>query len=262
MGSLRAFLFLTGAAALAGTTLGFADPIAELGQKEYLAKCAICHGPEGKGDGPFVNQLKAGSSDLTVLTAGNQGKFPSARVLEILDGRSEMQEHGPREMPIWGEVYLSEASPDKTLREREPYVSARLHALVAYLETLQVADSAKTPGSDSSVDLGKKEYAAKCAVCHGPAGKGDGPFVSQLKTGSSDLTVLAANNDGEFPASRVFEVLDGRSEIQEHGPREMPIWGEVYLSEESPDKTLREREPYVSDRLHALVAYLETLQAN
>jgi hypothetical protein len=85
--------------------------------------------------------------------------------------------------------------------------------------------------------------------------------VNQLKAGSSDLTLLAANNDGAFPSSRVFEILDGRSEIQEHGPREMPIWGEVYLSEGSPDKALKEREPYVSDRLHALVAYLETLQA-
>jgi mono/diheme cytochrome c family protein len=114
-----------------------ADTVLDLGKQEYAAKCAVCHGPEGKGDGPFVNQLKTGSSDLTVLTANNKGEFPSARVYAILDGRAEIQEHGPREMPIWGEVYLSEGSSDKTSKEREPYVSARLHALTAYLETLQ-----------------------------------------------------------------------------------------------------------------------------
>jgi len=115
--------------------------------------------------------------------------------------------------------------------------------------------------ADTVLELGKQEYAAKCAVCHGPEGKGDGPFVNQLKTGSSDLTVLAANNKGEFPSAHVFSILDGRSEIQEHGPREMPIWGEVYLSEGSPDKTPKERESFVRARLHALIAYLETLQA-
>jgi len=114
--------------------------------------------------------------------------------------------------------------------------------------------------SASDVELGKKEYDAKCAVCHGPSGKGDGPYVNQLKTGSSDIAILSKNNNGEFPRSQVFMVLDGRSEVQAHGPREMPIWGEVYQSEGPADKTAKEREPYVSERLHALIAYLETIQ--
>jgi mono/diheme cytochrome c family protein len=110
------------------------------------------------------------------------------------------------------------------------------------------------------VEMGKKEYDTRCAVCHGPAGKGDGPFVSQLKAGSSDITMLAKNNNGEFPSAQVLMVLDGRSEVQEHGPREMPIWGDVYLAEGPADKTAKEREPEVDARLRALIAYLKTLQ--
>jgi mono/diheme cytochrome c family protein len=114
--------------------------------------------------------------------------------------------------------------------------------------------------SAGDVEIGKKEYDTKCAICHGRSGKGDGPYVPQLKAGSSDITMLSKKNDGEFPTAQVFMVLDGRSEVQAHGPREMPIWGEVYLSEGPADKTAKEREPFVNERLHALIAYLETLQ--
>jgi hypothetical protein len=84
--------------------------------------------------------------------------------------------------------------------------------------------------------------------------------VEQLKAGSSDITVLSKNNEGEFPRAQVLMVLDGRSEVQAHGPREMPIWGEVYLSEGPKDQLPKEREGYVDERLRALIAYLETLQ--
>ena len=112
-----------------------------------------------------------------------------------------------------------------------------------------------------NVDLGKKEFDAKCAVCHGLAGKGDGPFVNQLMAGSSDITQLTKKNGGEFPTAQVLMVLDGRSEVQAHGPREMPIWGEVYLSEGPHDRPPKDREGYVAERLRALIAYLEQLQA-
>ena len=114
--------------------------------------------------------------------------------------------------------------------------------------------------SEGDVELGKQEYSMKCAVCHGPTGKGDGPFVSQLMAGSSDITVLAKDNNGEFPGARVYSVLDGRTEVQAHGPREMPIWGSVYMSEGPKDQLPKEREGYISERLHDLVAYIETLQ--
>jgi mono/diheme cytochrome c family protein len=114
--------------------------------------------------------------------------------------------------------------------------------------------------SAGDVDLGKHEYESRCAICHGPAGKGDGPYVKQLKSGSSDITTLAKTNGGEFPTARVLEVLDGRSEVQAHGPREMPLWGDVYLAEGPSGKNAKDREGYVNEHLRGLIAYLETLQ--
>lgn len=128
---------LTGIAALASWGIALAGDV-DLGKKEYDAKCAVCHGESGKGDGPFVNQLKAGSSDITTLTKDNGGEFPTATVLMALDGRSEVQAHGPREMPIWGDVYLSEGPSDQLPKDREAFVDERLRALIEYLEQLQV----------------------------------------------------------------------------------------------------------------------------
>ena len=113
-----------------------ADDVA-MGKAEYEAKCAVCHGITGKGDGPYTNQLAVRSTNLTQLTKMNNGAFPDTQVLMVLDGRSEVQGHGPRDMPVYGEVYLSEGPKGTTAKEREPYVSDKLRALIAYLETIQ-----------------------------------------------------------------------------------------------------------------------------
>jgi mono/diheme cytochrome c family protein len=59
-------------------------------------------------------------------------------------------------------------------------------------------------------DLGKRVYLNRCAVCHGVAGKGDGPFAAQLKTPVADLTKIQKNNMGVFPFDRLYRVIDGR----------------------------------------------------
>ncbi len=78
------------------------------------------------------------------------------------------------------------------------------------------------------VDIGKLEFQASCASCHGLDGKGKGPVSEQLKVAPSDLTVLAKNNNGVFPTSAVYETVYGSKTIPAHGIREMPVWGERF----------------------------------
>jgi mono/diheme cytochrome c family protein len=134
---LKHSVILVGVAALGASGIAFSAGDVDLGKTEYDMRCAVCHGPAGKGDGPYVNQLKAGSSDITMLAKSNGGEFPTAQVLAVLDGRSEVQAHGPREMPLWGDVYLAEGPNDQLPKDREGYVNEHLRALIAYLETLQ-----------------------------------------------------------------------------------------------------------------------------
>jgi mono/diheme cytochrome c family protein len=78
------------------------------------------------------------------------------------------------------------------------------------------------------VDVGKSEFQSSCASCHGADGKGSGPLRDQLKVPPPDLTVLARNNNGTFPATALYETIDGSKAVPAHGNREMPIWGERF----------------------------------
>jgi mono/diheme cytochrome c family protein len=78
------------------------------------------------------------------------------------------------------------------------------------------------------LDRGKLEFQSSCASCHGADARGKGPVSDQLKTPPPDLTMLARNNNGVFPANTIYEVIDGMKTIPAHGTREMPIWGERF----------------------------------
>ncbi|MGZ5232724.1 MAG: c-type cytochrome [Burkholderiales bacterium] len=112
---------------------------------------------------------------------------------------------------------------------------------------------------------GRQEFLRSCAPCHGISGKGDGPVAKSLRTPPPDLTKLSEANNGVFPVSRVYEVIDGRIERLVHGSRDMPVWGERYMqgminrdSEQFTSKELA--EAFVRARILALVEYISTLQ--
>src|SRR3974390_752094 len=63
--------------------------------------------------------------------------------------------------------------------------------------------------SAQDINIGKMQYQASCAACHGVDAKGDGPVSNELKTHPADLTVLAKNNNGVFPSDKVYQIIDG-----------------------------------------------------
>jgi mono/diheme cytochrome c family protein len=108
-------------------------------------------------------------------------------------------------------------------------------------------------------DLGKREFEASCAVCHGVDGKGSGPYTDVLKSTPPDLTTLAKRNNGVFPMAHVHQVIDGRKEIAVHGQRAMPIWGNRY-SARAAEEYVFEGELFVRNRILSLIDYLYRLQ--
>ena len=75
--------------------------------------------------------------NLATLSSRNGGVFPFKRVYEIIDGRQEMQAHGPRDMPIWGRDYADIASKLNQYYDRESFVRAKILALTEYINRLQ-----------------------------------------------------------------------------------------------------------------------------
>ena len=112
-------------------------------------------------------------------------------------------------------------------------------------------------------DVGQSNFNISCASCHGPDGKGNGPVSSQLKVPPPDLTVLAKKNNGVFPVSRVYEIIDGRQPLLAHGTRDMPIWGFLYtLEQPAQDYAARSLNPEAVVRLRILsiIDYLSRIQ--
>ena len=67
-------------------------------------------------------------------------------------------------------------------------------------------------GWAQDLDASRAEYLSNCAACHGSDGKGNGPLSSKLRAKPADLTTFAKRNNGVFPLSAVYEVIDGTGE--------------------------------------------------
>ena len=100
---------------------------------------------------------------------------------------------------------------------------------------------------------GQDLFRAHCAACHGLDGKGGGPVAPALKAKVPDVTLLAKNNAGKFPSTRVRSWIAGDLIFQSHGSREMPIWGPIFHQIESD-------QDFGNVRLQNLTKYLESIQ--
>jgi mono/diheme cytochrome c family protein len=101
------------------------------GKQMYQEYCAVCHGKDGKGNGPAASALKVAPPDLTMLAKNNGGQFPQTHVSSVLRSGSTITAHGSSEMPIWGPLFQSMSKQDDAL------VAQRIANLTHYLETLQ-----------------------------------------------------------------------------------------------------------------------------
>ena len=106
---------------------------------------------------------------------------------------------------------------------------------------------------------GQELFARYCASCHGPDAQGDGPVAPSLRKYVPDLTRITVRHGNRFPAQEVRDMIDGRSPVLSHGPREMPVWGREFWVEEGADI---EAERAARDMVTELVSYLESIQVD
>ena len=126
--------------ALMAAPVAHAQP-SDIGKAEFNNSCAVCHGPDGKGNGPLAGMLTQKVADLTTLKKNNKGVFPFNQVYETIDGSKTVKGHGTREMPAWGQIY-DEKAPDMTgpfagKADYRSFVRGRILALIGYIDTLQ-----------------------------------------------------------------------------------------------------------------------------
>jgi mono/diheme cytochrome c family protein len=101
------------------------------GKEMFVNYCAVCHGKDGKGNGPAAPALKTPPADLTTLAQKNGGKYPSIHVAAVIHGQAQTPAHGSEDMPVWGPLFSSIS------RGNGGEVQQRIANLVQYIETLQ-----------------------------------------------------------------------------------------------------------------------------
>ena len=104
------------------------------GPQMFSTYCAVCHGADGKGNGPAASALKSPATDLTMLSQKNGGTFPTDHVSSVLKFGVTNPAHGSADMPIWGDLMqtLTPAS-----QNAGPVVHQRISNLIDYLKTIQ-----------------------------------------------------------------------------------------------------------------------------
>jgi len=110
-----------------------------------------------------------------------------------------------------------------------------------------------TPVAPTSAASGKEMFTSYCASCHGLGAKGDGPAAPAMNRKPADLTILAKNNGGKYPATKVIATLM-ESNTYGHGSRDMPVWGPLLFSVSQDDRAV------VELRVENIANYIETLQ--
>ncbi len=137
---MQRFAPLFAALALAALPAHAAE--APTGRDLFMNHCAACHGADGEGGGPVATVMQVTPPNLRALAQRNGGTFPTRDVIEMIDGccLPRVGAHGPREMPVWGDVFTDQVKDDPTVAKLHPEwtVRARITALVDYLGRLQV----------------------------------------------------------------------------------------------------------------------------
>lgn len=101
------------------------------GKEMFDSYCAVCHGKDGKGNGPAAPAMKTWPTDLSQLAQKNGGKFPAAHVAAVIRGEAVTPSHGSQDMPMWGPLFSSIS------QGHDAQVQQRISNLVTYTESLQ-----------------------------------------------------------------------------------------------------------------------------
>jgi mono/diheme cytochrome c family protein len=109
------------------------------GKDQYNARCAACHGVDGKGHGPAVKSTgMLPPPDLTTYAKRNGGKFPTELAWQKVDGRPTGWSE-ERSMPVWGREFRHEAGANPTFTTKpETYAAAEIYAVLEYVRGMQI----------------------------------------------------------------------------------------------------------------------------
>ena len=101
------------------------------GAELYARHCAVCHGNDLQGTGPFPPPYRK-PPDLTRLARRHGGNFSEVYVARVLRNGVTLPAHGPAEMRVGGSDFAARERID------DAEVTERIRRLVLYLRAAQI----------------------------------------------------------------------------------------------------------------------------
>lgn len=174
-------------------------PPAFEGRRLYASYCQLCHGTEGKGDGPLAKSMGIEPADLTTTVRSRSDSMLTSIITgeggQTITGRDRHNLISDQ-MPEWKDIFDDD----------------EIASLIAWLRFMSRAkhDLMGDP------QLGFELFQNYCVVCHGEDGYGDGIMGKLLAMSPMDLT-NPIETDTLDNAEMAERILDGRG-------RYMPAW--------------------------------------
>ena len=185
---------------------GEAKSCLKYGAKVFQARCSLCHGSDGLGEGIMPLSLKDYPS--TNLLEPKHAKDLAGIRKVVLEGAGI--EGISAEMPPWGDE-LTVAQLDSVVM----FVDYMRKDLDGALKMLR-AESANTK---PSLKIGRAIFLGRCSLCHGALGQGDGKMSRIIKDPPPfNLTYSRA------PDSYLRDIITKGGAAMQRSPR-MPPWG-------------------------------------
>ena len=174
-------------------------PPAYEGRRLYVSYCQLCHGIDGKGDGPLARVMEISPADLSTTVRSRSDTI----LTKIITGEGRQTITGRDRHNL-----LSEAMPEW----KDVFSESQVQALIAYLRFL----GRSKHGLMGDPEIGMRLYQKYCQVCHGEEGDGDGIMTNLMGIMPMDHTNPNETNSLDND-ELVKSILDGKG-------RFMPAW--------------------------------------
>ncbi|MFO0705735.1 MAG: c-type cytochrome [Nitrospira sp.] len=191
-------------------------PTREQGKILYQRACVLCHGTEGKGDGP---------------AAWSIGRYAAPRPLDFTMGSYKFRSTPSGELPTDQDLFrtITQGIPGY-MPAFKSFTEIQRWQIVAYLKSFYPAFRTENPTpiplpqlppfgpSDAGIVRGQALYREfGCQVCHGDNGNGDGPEskaghlrdARDLRITATDLTDRTSLKNGASPRDLYRSIITG-----------------------------------------------------
>ncbi|MCV2885704.1 c-type cytochrome [Aestuariibacter sp. AA17] len=189
-------------------------PSMELGAHVFKHRCALCHGPQGMGEGRLAMQIK----DYPDTNLRTNIKYPNRAGLEkVIAHGASLAGVSPYMPPMGADISWTELQSvvDFVLLLREDAPKA-----LTFLNDVHIKNETNL------LDLGRQVFNTRCTLCHGDYGKGDGRMSKIIKTPPpANLTVSV------LPKQYLQDIIEKGGEKVGRS-MQMPPWKDQLSEEE------------------------------